>query len=356
MVAARVEIGSGMSFRWPPKSRFLTVRREVVMPCYSKRRAWLNVNGGRPVFHEDDPRCGEEIFLPCGQCIGCRAGRKKDWGLRSEHEASLYADNSFITLTYTNDNLPVGNVLYPRHMQLFFKRLRRAIEPLKIRYLMCGEYGETTGRAHYHANIFGWFPADAVEYPSSGDQLFTSEMLTRLWGLGDVKVMYAGPGTGHYVAGHNVSKALALAKVNGEAWRLDGAHCKLLPGRALPLLDAEGKPVVWIPEFVRVSNRPGLGLGWLQRYPWAAFNEDGCITNEGGVKQRVPRFYVDALERGRIDDEYGNFDSCFAEAFKQERRERARSLNPADETPRRLKDRAQCAIARVKFLAKPKKL
>jgi len=40
-------------------------------------------------------------------------------------------------------------------VQLFLKRLRKAIEPRIIRYFLCGEYGEKYGRPHYHALIFG---------------------------------------------------------------------------------------------------------------------------------------------------------------------------------------------------------
>lgn len=330
------------------------------MPCFRKKRAWANVNGGRPVFNGDDPRAGDELWLPCQECVGCRAGRKADWALRSQNEAALYGNsNSFLTLTYDDEHLPVGNVLYPRHMQLFFKRLRFELSPRKIRFLYCGEYGDIMGRAHYHANIFGWFPEDAVEYPSSGDQLFTSALLSRVWPHGDVKFGRVSEGSGGYVAGHNVQKALKLAAVSGDAWRLDGRHCVMVVdslGKFRARLDRDGKPVVWCPEFLQASNRPGIGLGWAQRYAQSLFNDSGCVVRKDGVKQRVPRFYVDALAAGLLEDGYGNFPSRFAEEFKEARRDRAMSLPPENETPERLKVREEVAIARIKFFANDKKL
>ena len=46
------------------------------------------------------------IELPCGQCIGCRMRRASDWELRVMHEASLWEENCFVTLTYGRDQLP----------------------------------------------------------------------------------------------------------------------------------------------------------------------------------------------------------------------------------------------------------
>lgn len=49
---------------------------------------------------------GMIIGLPCGQCIGCRLDKSRDWAQRMVHEASLHMDNVFITLTYAPEYLP----------------------------------------------------------------------------------------------------------------------------------------------------------------------------------------------------------------------------------------------------------
>ena len=46
------------------------------------------------------------IEIACGQCIGCRMRRASDWALRVMHEASLWDENCFVTLTYGRDKLP----------------------------------------------------------------------------------------------------------------------------------------------------------------------------------------------------------------------------------------------------------
>ena len=71
-------------------------------------------------------------------------------------EAGQHTDNAFVTLTYADDQLPDGNSLCPEDVTKFLKRLRKRIDPVKIRYFLCGEYGEgSTSRPHYHLILFG---------------------------------------------------------------------------------------------------------------------------------------------------------------------------------------------------------
>lgn len=59
----------------------------------------------------------------------------------------------FLTLTYDEEHCPLS--LDKKELQKFWKRLRKAIAPRKIKYFACGEYGDTYGRPHYHAIVFG---------------------------------------------------------------------------------------------------------------------------------------------------------------------------------------------------------
>lgn len=72
------------------------------------------------------------------------------------HELSTTTnESSFITLTYDDQHLPANQTLVKPHPQNFLKRLRKRLEPQKIRYYLVGEYGDTTQRPHYHAILFG---------------------------------------------------------------------------------------------------------------------------------------------------------------------------------------------------------
>lgn len=108
------------------------------------------------------------MYYPCGQCMPCRIKRKREWTHRIMLESGLQSDNTFFTLTYSEENLPIGSSLVygptmPSHptllksdVQKWLKRFRKAISPLKIRLVYVGEYGDMTQRPHYHGAIFGY--------------------------------------------------------------------------------------------------------------------------------------------------------------------------------------------------------
>ena len=189
------------------------------MACFSPLKAWrdpLNP-GGRLLFsphtiggslEHADRTC---LKIPCGQCIGCRLEYSRSWAVRCCHESSLHIFNSFITLTYDPSHLPVDGSLNIEHFQKFMKRLRKKLHPLKIRFFHCGEYGDLTRRPHYHALIFGYaFPDRKLFKKSKSGDLYTSELLTKVWGLGHASVGDLTFESAAYVARY------IMKKVNGD--------------------------------------------------------------------------------------------------------------------------------------------
>jgi len=87
--------------------------------------------------------------------VQCKVQRSKEWALRLEHELSYHQYASFITLTYDDEHLPESKSLNKRDVQLWLKKLRKEVEPEKLKYYCAGEYGELNGRPHYHLIIFG---------------------------------------------------------------------------------------------------------------------------------------------------------------------------------------------------------
>jgi len=90
------------------------------------------------------------LLVPCGKCLMCRVAYRKEWTLRMIHESGYWEKSSFITLTYDNDHLPENNSLVKHDLKCYFKRLRKSIEPDKIKYFAVGEYGFQKDRPHYH--------------------------------------------------------------------------------------------------------------------------------------------------------------------------------------------------------------
>ena len=163
------------------------------MPCYRPLKGYrskhVNSTGKRSiVFNLNEGFVDLPVEVGCGRCIGCKLKRSAEWAIRCVHEASQHPDkdNSFLSLTYSPENLPQNGSLVKSDMQKFFKKFRKAISPHRIKYLCVGEYGDTNYRPHYHALVFGYgFPDKKLKKLSySGHRLFTSQQLDKLWGLG----------------------------------------------------------------------------------------------------------------------------------------------------------------------------
>lgn len=151
-------------------------------------------------------------------------------------EAAQYDENSFVTLTFDDDSLPADSSLSPRTLTLFIKRLRKELDLQglgRIRYFGCGEYGETSGRPHYHLALFNYRPCEyGVTRVSKRSCCSTCDLVSRAWNQGITQVGTLEQSSAAYVAGY-VTKKYTPAK------QLNGRH----------------------PEFARMSLRPGIGLG-----------------------------------------------------------------------------------------------
>lgn len=224
----------------------------------------------------------EEAFhiVPCGQCIGCRLNRAESWTARMIHEAQLHEHNSFITLTYNDDNLPPDGSLAPDDVTRFFKRLRKYLGGKKILYYYCGEYGEQLSRPHYHIALFGYdFSTD--RYPHRETQsgtVYRSPTLERLWTYGFSEIGNLEYDSARYVASY-VQK-----KVNGK--KALEHYTRITP---------EGEIHTLHPEYARMSRNPAIGLRWLEQYHTDVYNYDICVV--GDKKLRPPAYYDKWLKK-----------------------------------------------------------
>jgi hypothetical protein len=238
------------------------------MACFSPLKAY-QLEDGEIVFVERG-RILRPLFLPCGQCIGCRLERSRQWAVRCLHESQMHEFSSFITLTYNQEYTGVG--LCYRDFQLFMKRLRRAVGP--VRFYMCGEYGEEFLRPHFHACLFGVFFHDRVFYRSldSGSDLYRSALLESLWTYGFSSVGDVTFESAAYVARYITKKITGPAASDHYA-----------------RVDADGVVTDVVPEFTRMSLKPGIGSTWFEKYGSEVFPRDFVVVR--GVKCKPPRYY-----------------------------------------------------------------
>jgi hypothetical protein len=278
------------------------------MPCYKPLEGWyskeLNPSGKRSLvftpsnaLQPDDP-----LEIPCGQCVGCRLDRSKEWAIRCVHEASLHENNSFITLTFNEDSLNKRenpNSLDKTEFQKFIKRLRKEVVPKNpyptsqknkradwqfkngIRYFHCGEYGDQYKRPHYHAILFGFdFPDKELLDTINGQHLYRSNLLEKLWPYG-----YSSIGNVTFESAAYVARYV-LKKITGDlAWQ----HYSDIDYETGEITNVRQ------PEYTTMSRRPGIASKWFEKYNKDCFPSD-FITHDGR-KLSIPKYYDKLLEK-----------------------------------------------------------
>lgn len=242
------------------------------MACYHPLSAYRDPETGQiRILDARFDRADANLTLPCGQCQGCRLERSRQWAVRVMHEASLYPVNSFVTLTYNDENLKPS--LDYSDFQKFMKRLRKSSDS-NIRFYMCGEYGSLNMRPHFHACLFNCdFPDKVVWQKQRGNYIYRSEKLESLWPFGFSSIGELTFQSAAYVARYVMKKQTGF---NSE--------------QHYQSVDPEtGEVIQLVPEFNKMSLKPGIGAEWFKKYQSDVYPNDYLVVN--GVKTRPPRYY-----------------------------------------------------------------
>lgn len=280
-----------------------------------------------PCYH---PLRMSHLAVPvgCGQCIGCRLERSRQWAVRCMHEASLHDENCFITLTYREADLPIGGTLVPEDARKFIKNLRQRIwrkDRLKrLSFFLCGEYGEQLSRPHYHALLFGFDFGDKRFFKRGpdGSNLFTSTLLEELWPYGFASVGALTFESAAYCARY------ALKKVTGPGAASHYERVDITTGLCFSL----------VPEFVRMSLRPAIAKRWFQKFHSDVFPSDQVVAR--GHAMKPPRYYEKLME--------STGDPGILDVIKRKRMMGV-YLRPGEGSPRRLAVKHEVKQAAVKL-------
>jgi len=255
-----------------------------------------------------------DIELPCGRCNGCRISKSREWAIRCVHEAKTHAQNDYITLTYNNANLPSDHGLHHLHYQKFIRKLRDRTNQ-KIRYYMCGEYGQATeendyiARPHFHAILFGYqYPDRQKHVIRRGNQTYLSELLSNDWGKGFIEISEVTFKSAAYVARYIIKKQKNQAE-------------------SLTIFDKDTGEITGYRknEYTAMSLKPGIGKKYFMKYQMDNY-EYSMI--EPGKKMEVPKYYKEILKKEQ---------PILAEILREKRVKKAKESK--DNTPERLRTR-----------------
>lgn len=228
----------------------------------------------------------EVVQVPCGQCIGCRIDRSREWANRCMLELQYHDSAYFVTLTYDDFHVPKSYYADPetgeahtsltlckRDFQLWMKRLRKKFSDDKIRFFACGEYGGETKRPHYHAIVFGLHLSDLVKYKTvrEGDSYYTyynSESIQETWPNGFVVVGEVTWESCAYVARYVTKK---------------------LTGDLAEFYDKFNL----VPEFSDMSRRPGIARQYYDDHGKEIYDNAyiNVSTPKGGRKFKPPHYF-----------------------------------------------------------------
>lgn len=102
-------------------------------------------------------------LFPCGKCRACKLKKANEKMIISIFAANEFKKKGqFLTLTYRDDEKPDG--LQHGDFAAFMKRLRRNTGVNGLKMFMAGEYGEMSGREHFHVLFYNHkFPIEDIE-------------------------------------------------------------------------------------------------------------------------------------------------------------------------------------------------
>ena len=293
------------------------------MGCVSPLTAfWRSASRDAITFDKNKSATRVSFKLPCGRCIGCKMERARQWGLRCLHEAKLWPNNAYVTLTYNDESLPEGGSVCLRDVQLFMKRLRKGKKSTvgnPIRFFLGAEYGDFNRRPHYHALLFNVKFEGMRRHGVNdrGEPLYVSDELAKYWPYGFHTIGAVTFDSAVYCAKYALKKLNVTEQSSPEAKSafIERYH----------VYDADGVVFERRPEFAVMSRRPGIGAGYYEKYGHEVRTHDSVIVD--GVEVRPPRFYDTRSEL--LDPD------AFARLKK--RRKRLEVLNRSDNTPERLR-------------------
>lgn len=216
----------------------------------------------------ENPKYYNRMWRACNQCPKCKARRQREWTLRGKLEALNHKNETiFATFTYDDKHMvktakwkenkfDQGGTLVKRDATLLIKRLRKYLgkNHKKIKYILCGEYGEKYFRPHYHAIFYGINPLE-----------ISDEEWRMIWKKGNVQIK-------------------PVTSINQIAYVVGYINKKITDTTSKEHYTKNGR----VAPFQRQSQKIGL--------EWSKKNEIGWVkafkTCLNGKETSIPRYFI----------------------------------------------------------------
>lgn len=221
------------------------------------------------------------VLVPCGRCPACLTRRQNEWAFRLAEEHKNSVKTYFLTLTYDDAHLEYTEngipTLRKKTASLFIRYLRRKLPKESLRYFLCGEYGDTFDRPHYHALLF-------FNYDIQDD--FLDYLISKIWINGFFSL----------VPYNNIAQAKYVAK-----------YCTKKLGYEY---DNKESP------FSLKSTNPGIGACFKtpENQERIRVFKNFVFHDEQGTPYPIPRYYKDFFFSKA--EQIENFKKCEVDSVK----------------------------------------
>ena len=277
------------------------------MTCYHPIKAlYKQGSNERPIFVKPSTpvdryleRGYVKINLGCNQCIGCRSRLARDYAMRMlgeiEYQKSVGVnDFCFLTLTYSDENLPPENLLNIDDVTKFIHRYRKYCQRNRnnkvFKYYVKGEYGSKTQRPHYHLIIVGdnCMPIQGEDFGEvtvhrSGRRniCYNSPVIRKYW-------LYGINATCPFTAQSSLDASVAYSV---------GYSAKLDKPKLFYIASGEEKKIDYMPEDLTYDAcSEYLGIEFFKKY-YKQFLHNGCIGRYKANGKRsvfsIPKTWLD---------------------------------------------------------------
>lgn len=246
---------------------------------------------------------GKMYEVGCGHCPACLKTKRGSWTQRLTAEWVHSVCTKFVTLTYDDasligvktelnkdvevsskvtfiDETPYFGVS-KRDCQLFFKRLRKQFTEVlgHFKYWLVSEFGDKTGRPHYHVLMF------FDRYISDAE---LSSMILKTWRYGtiiDVQDLKSSGGI-HYLTDY-LYKQLDQDYAEDKMYEYYLAHRDDMSS----VLDYQDEMRSRPKTFMLSSRRPAIGMSYLKSDKTVVYHRKSllnCYLNLPNVPQNIP--------------------------------------------------------------------